>query len=125
MRRVHPTWQRNGGEIQALCHRFDLPGRRDFPTGSLENSGRQFRKHAMDQWNKQRSHQVAYAGFEETGRGQQETKRREKERKQAKDAKLHAELDEALELGLEESFPASDPVSVTQPPSSVYDKSHS
>ena len=79
----------------------------------------------MDQWNKQRSHQVAYAGFEETGRGQQETKRREKERKQAKDAKLQAELDEALELGLEESFPASDPVSVTQPPSSVYDKSHS
>jgi len=78
----------------------------------------------MDQWTKHRSRQVAYAGFEETGRGEQETKRREKERKQAKDAKLHAALDEALDLGLEESFPGSDPVSVTQPPSSVYDKSH-
>ena len=28
------------------------------------------------------------------------------------------ELDEALEEGLEETFPASDPVNVTQPPSS-------
>ena len=31
-------------------------------------------------------------------------------------------LEEALELGLEDSFPASDPVSVVQPPPSVRDK---
>ena len=31
-------------------------------------------------------------------------------------------LDEALERGLEDTFPGSDPVSVTQPPSSVYDR---
>ena len=31
-------------------------------------------------------------------------------------------LDDALERGLEDTFPASDPVSVTQPPASVYDK---
>jgi hypothetical protein len=31
-------------------------------------------------------------------------------------------LDEALELGLEETFPGSDPVSVIQPPPSIGDK---
>ena len=31
-------------------------------------------------------------------------------------------LDEALERGLEETFPASDPVSVVQPPPSPRDK---
>ncbi|HEY4922099.1 MAG TPA: hypothetical protein VII40_18490 [Xanthobacteraceae bacterium] len=31
-------------------------------------------------------------------------------------------LERALELGLEESFPASDPVSVTQPPHSKEDR---
>ncbi len=31
-------------------------------------------------------------------------------------------LDDALDVGLADSFPGSDPVSVTQPPSSPYDK---
>jgi hypothetical protein len=31
-------------------------------------------------------------------------------------------LDDALERGLEDSFPGSDPVSVTQPPSNPYDR---
>lgn len=31
-------------------------------------------------------------------------------------------LDDALELGLEETFPASDPVAVTQPPHSPQDR---
>lgn len=31
-------------------------------------------------------------------------------------------LDEALDLGLEGTFPGSDPVAVTQPPHSAYDK---
>jgi hypothetical protein len=33
-------------------------------------------------------------------------------------------LDNALEQGLEDSFPASDPVAVIQPPHSVYDKNN-
>ncbi|HXX51460.1 MAG TPA: hypothetical protein VEI98_09265 [Xanthobacteraceae bacterium] len=33
-----------------------------------------------------------------------------------------ADLDEALERGLEDTFPASDPVSVVQPPPSARDK---
>ncbi len=80
----------------------------------------------MDQWNKQRRPQVAYAGFERGAQDASETqlqaRRRDKEQKQAKEAKRLAVLDEALELGLEESFPGSDPVSVTQPPPSPYDR---
>jgi len=75
----------------------------------------------MDQWTKPRR-QIAYAGFEDTGRAEQEAKRRQREEKQAREARVQAELDEALELGLEESFPGSDPVSVTQPPPNIYDK---
>ena len=36
--------------------------------------------------------------------------------------RLNEKLDEALERGLEETFPASDPVSVVQPPPSARDK---
>ena len=32
------------------------------------------------------------------------------------------ELDDALDLGLEETFPASDPVAIVQPPHSSRDK---
>jgi hypothetical protein len=39
----------------------------------------------------------------------------------AKDAEKRR-LDEALQEGLEETFPASDPVNVTQPPPSKGDK---
>jgi hypothetical protein len=38
------------------------------------------------------------------------------------DADRKKKLDEALDVGLEETFPGSDPVSVTQPPHSPYDK---
>ena len=38
------------------------------------------------------------------------------------DPKERERLDKALERGLEDSFPASDPVNVTQPPPSVADK---
>jgi hypothetical protein len=38
------------------------------------------------------------------------------------DADRKKRLDEALELGLEETFPGSDPVAVTQPPHSPYDR---
>jgi len=35
--------------------------------------------------------------------------------------KRHTTLDDQLEQGLEESFPGSDPVAVTQPPRSPHD----
>ena len=38
------------------------------------------------------------------------------------EAKERRRLEKALEEGLEDSFPASDPVSVTQPPSSSQDR---
>lgn len=43
--------------------------------------------------------------------------------KDEKGSKVHKDkLDDALNKGLEESFPASDPVSVTQPPPSKHDE---
>jgi len=39
-----------------------------------------------------------------------------------KEAKQHDKLDDALERGLEDSFPGSDPVAITQPPHSARDK---
>jgi hypothetical protein len=44
-----------------------------------------------------------------------DSKRHEQNRRQSR-------LEDALERGLEDTFPASDPVSVVQPPSSVQDK---
>ena len=44
----------------------------------------------------------------------EERKEREKKRKEA--------LDDALDRGLQDSFPGSDPVAVTQPPPSKRDK---
>jgi hypothetical protein len=38
------------------------------------------------------------------------------------DPKTHKTLDDKLEQGLEESFPGSDPVAITQPPSSSHDR---
>ena len=38
------------------------------------------------------------------------------------DAKERERLDQALERGLEDTFPASDPINVTQPPPTVADR---
>jgi hypothetical protein len=80
----------------------------------------------MHRWSKH-PQQVAYAGFErgaqDATESELEARRRHKEEKQTREARRHALLEEALELGLEESFPGSDPVSVTQPPPSPYDRS--
>ena len=38
------------------------------------------------------------------------------------EAKRHEKLDNALERGLEDTFPGSDPVAVTQPPHSARDQ---
>jgi hypothetical protein len=69
----------------------------------------------MDEFNKNRSLQPDHGDFERDG-GDQDAKGR------AQDTKRKQKLDEALERGLEDSFPGSDPVSVTQPPSNAYDK---
>ena len=42
--------------------------------------------------------------------------------KQTEDAKLRERLERSLEEGLEDTFPASDPINVTQPAPSVHDK---
>ncbi len=42
--------------------------------------------------------------------------------KQTEDAKLRERLERSLEEGLEDTFPASDPINVTQPPPTVEDK---
>ena len=47
--------------------------------------------------------------------GHRDGKRHEQDRRQKR-------LEDALERGLEDTFPGSDPVSVIQPPSSVRDK---
>ena len=43
-------------------------------------------------------------------------------KRRAQAASHKRKLDEALDRGLEDTFPGSDPVSVTQPPPSPYDK---
>jgi hypothetical protein len=63
----------------------------------------------MDEWNKNQPLQPDTGSFERKGKRHDQEERRER-------------LDEALEQGLEDSFPGSDPVSVTQPPASPYDK---
>jgi hypothetical protein len=44
------------------------------------------------------------------------------EAKAARAEKRKKSLDDKLDQGLEETFPGSDPVSITQPPPNVHDK---
>ena len=68
----------------------------------------------MDEWNKNRALQPDAGGFERDATARDRRRRGQEERRE--------KLDDALERGLEDTFPASDPVSVTQPPGNVYDK---
>jgi hypothetical protein len=68
----------------------------------------------MDEWNRNRSPQRDHAGFERDDEDRAGKRDRESQRKKV--------LDDQLERGLEESFPGSDPVAVTQPPRSPHDK---
>ncbi|HXW41262.1 MAG TPA: hypothetical protein VEK75_08675 [Xanthobacteraceae bacterium] len=52
---------------------------------------------------------------------EREQKSRELRRRE-QEAKRRSKLDDALERCLEDTFPGSDPVSVTQPPPSARDK---
>ncbi len=69
-------------------------------------------KAMADAWDRQRSDRRREERDEDFG---------ERERRPSA-AERRKVLDEALESGLEGSFPGSDPVSVTQPPRSPYDK---
>jgi hypothetical protein len=50
----------------------------------------------------------------------QDTKEAGKDRERAERCKQ--KLDESLDRGLEDTFPGSDPVAITQPPPSAHDK---
>ncbi len=69
----------------------------------------------MDDWNRNRTLQSDAAGPEPDAKDR-DGKRRNR------DARRQERLDDALERGLEDTFPGSDPVSVTQPGRSVHDK---
>ena len=49
-------------------------------------------------------------------------RKREETEKEREDALRRRRLENSLEEGLKDSFPASDPINVTQPPPSVQDK---
>ena len=52
----------------------------------------------------------------------QAKRKREETEKEREDALRRNRLEKSLEEGLKDSFPASDPINVTQPPPSVQDK---
>ena len=49
-------------------------------------------------------------------------RKRDETEKEREDALRRHRLEKSLEQGLQDSFPASDPINVTQPPRSVEDK---
>ena len=68
----------------------------------------------MDEWNKNRSLRPDRTDWRTYRSRKREAPRAGAKRKQ--------KLDEQLEQGLEDTFPGSDPVTVTQPPHSARDK---
>ena len=68
----------------------------------------------MAQWNNNRSPQLGAGGVRRDDAVRNDRRRTQEERRER--------LDDALEQGLEDTFPGSDSVSVTQPPGSAYDK---
>ena len=52
----------------------------------------------------------------------QAKRKREETEKEREDALKRRRLEKSLEEGLRDSFPASDPINVTQPPPSVHDQ---
>jgi hypothetical protein len=69
----------------------------------------------MDQWSRPRALRGESGSF-----GRNAKDRNGKRREQA--AVRRDRLDDALDRGLEDTFPASDPVSIIQPSPSVYDE---
>jgi hypothetical protein len=69
----------------------------------------------MDKGNKARPLPSDDHSFERDDKSLEEVRRDQRAQRKEK-------LDDALDRGLEDSFPGSDPVSVTQPPPSARDK---
>jgi hypothetical protein len=68
----------------------------------------------MDEWNSHRSLKPGHGDVEDDKDQAGRRRKREERRKE--------ELDERLDRGLEDTFPGSDPVAITQPPHSARDK---
>ncbi len=68
----------------------------------------------MDKSNTTRSQSLDH------GDSEQDTKEADKNRERTERCKQR--LDESFDRGLEDTFPGSDPVAVTQPPSRAHDK---
>jgi len=69
----------------------------------------------MDAWHRNRSLQPDRGDFV------QDAKDRVRKRREREDRRREA-LDHCLDRGLEDTFPASDPVAITQPPHSACDR---
>lgn len=69
----------------------------------------------MDEWNRSEAHRADRGGVARDNKDPAARRRERLERRKE-------ELDDTLDLGLEETFPASDPVAITQPPHSARDK---
>jgi hypothetical protein len=69
----------------------------------------------MDEANRNRSLQADQGHFAREQEDRAEKRRKREERRKE-------ELDDSLDRGLEDTFPASDPVAITQPPHSARDK---
>jgi hypothetical protein len=70
----------------------------------------------MDEWNRHR------LGLRDRdGGGERQSEDRDRKRHEREENRRKA-LDDALDRGLEDTFPGSDPVAVTQPPPSARDK---
>ena len=69
----------------------------------------------MDEWTSNRPLQADRGNI---GRDDKDPGARGRERQQRR----KEELDDMLDRGLEDTFPASDPVAITQPPHSARDK---
>ena len=76
----------------------------------------------MDQWNRNRTLQPAAGLQRDVKDGAKDDAKDRDAKRRDREARRHARLDDELERGLEDTFPGSDPVSVTQPAHSVHDK---
>lgn len=79
----------------------------------------------VDQWHKgaDRSFRPEFLDFEREFEREFERDLEHGDRKRRdREAELRKMLDAALDCGLEDTFPCSDPVAVTQPPPSARDK---
>lgn len=102
---MRPSRMRNGNRLERL-----VSGGGDVFAGLATNG----KTDIMDEWDKNRSLQPDAGGFQRGGNDHDRKRRGQNERRER--------LDDALERGLEDTFPGSDPVSVIQPPGSAYDK---